>query len=335
MHYTYRPINLDTDFDTYYAMYRTEYLEKYGSFNMSENEVRNEFNSPEFDINQDTQVAFTDDGRIAGYAAIFADYELPVRPRLFAYVMPEHRGQGIGTKLTKWGIKRAKAVFECVPNDARVVLQSWALLDDEMQLLENMGYIHIRQSLYMKIEFDTAPAEVKFPETMNLVTFAEHPHLEDFARIQQASFHDHRGFVAQPLEKVVEVWQSHIDAAQEFIPEWVLMLKDSTKDVSMVFAWSFSEEEADRAYIEFIGVMPDYRRRGLGMKLLQHIFSEIYKRGIHKAALSVDGASLTGAVQLYEKAGMYIAHTYKAYELELRSGVEYTNQGQGSETVVE
>jgi mycothiol synthase len=107
----------------------------------------------------------------------------------------------------------------------------------------------------------------------------------------------------------------------------MLMLKDGTKDVGMVFAWTASEEEADRAYIESMGVVREYRRRGLGMKLLQHIFSALYKRGIHKAALSVDGASLTGAVQLYEKAGMYIAYTYKAYELELRSGVEYTNQG--------
>ena len=267
MSYTYRPINLDTDFETYYDLYRTEYMEKYGSFNMSENEVRNEFNLPRFDISKDTQAAFTEDGNMAGYAVVFSHYTLPVRPRLFAYVRPEYRGQGIGTKLTEWGIERGKAVFERVPDDARVILQSSAMLDEEKALLENMGYINTRQSLNMYIEFDEAPPEVELPETMDLFTFAEHPELEDFVRIQQASFSDHRGFVEQPLEAVVELWQSYIDAAEDFTPELMMMLKEGTNDVGMIFTWPASEEESDRAYVESIGIVRDYRRRGFSHKV--------------------------------------------------------------------
>jgi hypothetical protein len=36
----------------------------------------------------------------------------------------------------------------------------------------------------------------------------------------------------------------------------------------------------------------------------------------------VDASSLTGAVRLYERAGMHVARQYDRYEKELRSGKE-------------
>ena len=328
MTYTYRPINMDTDFKTYYELYRTELVEKFGSFNMSESEVRGEFKMPRFKMATDTQAAFTDDGTMIGVAIVFATADIPVRPRLFGYVLPDNRGQGIATKLMQWGIERAKGVFSRVPADARVVLQSWSLTDVEQQLLENNGYIHARQSLEMQIDFDEAPPAVTFPEGIEAITFAEHPHLEDFVRIRQESFRDHRGFVEEPLDTAVAAWQNAIDSSSNFDPELVMMLKEGVNDVGMIFTWPTSEEDADKAYVGSIGIVREYRRRGLATALLQHTFSEVYRRGIRKLALGVDGSSLTGAVELYKKLGMYIAHVHKSYELELRPGIEYSNQGQ-------
>src|SRR5688572_11021285 len=102
MSYTYRAMNMDTDFETYYAFYRAEYLEKFGSFNMTESEVRGEFNLPRFDVATDTQAAFTADGTMVGFAVVFANADIPVRPRLYGYVLPDYRGQGIATQLTQW-----------------------------------------------------------------------------------------------------------------------------------------------------------------------------------------------------------------------------------------
>jgi GNAT superfamily N-acetyltransferase len=332
MSYTYRPINMDTDFKMYYEQYCVELTEKYGSFNMSESEVRAEFADPAFNVATDTQAAFTTDGKMVASAVVFATHDVPVRPRLFGYVLPEYRNQGIATRLIEWGIERAKQVFERVPADARVVLQSWGMLESEKQLLEGMGYELARLSLEMRMEFDEAPPQVEFPQGMDLFTYAEHPQLIDFVRVRQATFRDHRGFVEEPLEKTTAAWQKYIDARPDFIPELMIMLKDGANDVGMVFASPATEEEADRGYIESIGISREYRRRGLGMALLQYTFGELYKRGIHKVALGVDGSSLTGAVELYKKAGMYIAHVHNAYELELRPGIEYSNQGQQTET---
>jgi mycothiol synthase len=328
MTYTYRPINMDTDFQMYYDQYRVELIEKFGSFNMSEAEVRAEFEMPGFNIATDTQAAFTADGKMVASAVVFAHAEMPVRPRLHGYVLPEYREQGIATHLIEWGIERSKRVFERVPADARVVLQSWATLDEENQLLRGMGYVKARESLQMNIEFDEAPPRAQFPDGFQLLTYAEHPQLIDFVRVRQATFRDHRGFVEEPMEKVLASWQNYINARGDFDPELLILLREGANDAGAIFVSLSTEEEADRAYVEFIGVMREYRRRGLAMALMQHAFAEIYKRGLRKLALGVDGASLTGAVELYKKAGMYIAHVHNAYELELRSGIEYSNQGQ-------
>jgi len=202
------------------------------------------------------------------------------------------------------------------------------LLDAENQLLQHNGYVKEHESLDMHIEFDDVPPPAQFPDGFQLITYTKHPHLMDFVRMHQATFRDHRGFVEEPLEKVTVKWQNYIDARSDFDPELMILLREGTNDVGLIYTSPSTEEEADRAYVESIGVLREYRRRGLALALLQHTFSEVYKRGIRKLALGVDGSSLTGAVELYKKAGMYIAHVHNAYELELRPGVEYSNQGQ-------
>jgi ribosomal protein S18 acetylase RimI-like enzyme len=51
-----------------------------------------------------------------------------------------------------------------------------------------------------------------------------------------------------------------------------------------------------------------------------------YKRGLRKVSLGVDGENLTGALKLYEKAGMYVHRQFDLYEKELRPGEELSVQ---------
>jgi GNAT superfamily N-acetyltransferase len=195
--------------------------------------------------------------------------------------------------------------------------------------------VKTRETLIMHIDMDEAPEAVTFPDEIDLITYAEHPHLEDFVRIKQASFQDHRGYVAEPLENEVARWQTWIDGSDDFTAELLMMLKEGDNDVGAIFVWPSSEEDAERGTNAVLGITRSYRRRGLALKVLRHAFRELYLSGVHKAILGVDGASLTGATKLYEKAGMHVAHVYHAYDLELRPGIEYSNQGQQTETVVQ
>lgn len=63
-------------------------------------------------------------------------------------------------------------------------------------------------------------------------------------------------------------------------------------------------------------------KRGIGRALLRHSFNEFYRRGKRKVGLGVDAQNLTGALRLYEGAGMHIDQAYDHYEKELRPGTE-------------
>jgi ribosomal protein S18 acetylase RimI-like enzyme len=78
--------------------------------------------------------------------------------------------------------------------------------------------------------------------------------------------------------------------------------------------------------VNSLSVRRPWRRRGLGLALLQHAFGEFYRRDTMTVALGVDAQSLTGATRLYERAGMHVDRQYAVYEKELRPGRELCTQ---------
>jgi mycothiol synthase len=85
-------------------------------------------------------------------------------------------------------------------------------------------------------------------------------------------------------------------------------------------------EDPDLGYVNTLGVVRPWRRRGIGLALLHHAFGELGGRGKKRVGLGVDGSSLTGAVRLYEQAGMHVERRRILYEKELRPGVDLTTQ---------
>jgi hypothetical protein len=55
-------------------------------------------------------------------------------------------------------------------------------------------------------------------------------------------------------------------------------------------------------------------------------FNEFYRRGKRKVGLGVEAQNLTGALHLYESAGMHVDQVYDTYEKELRAGQEISVQ---------
>jgi mycothiol synthase len=82
----------------------------------------------------------------------------------------------------------------------------------------------------------------------------------------------------------------------------------------------------EQGWVDALGILRPWRRKGLGMALLQHAFSEFYRRGLSKAGLGVDSQNLTGATRLYKRAGMYVKRENINFEKELRAGVELSTQ---------
>jgi GNAT superfamily N-acetyltransferase len=96
----------------------------------------------------------------------------------------------------------------------------------------------------------------------------------------------------------------------------------------MSLCFEKSHDDPGLGWVGTLGVCRPWRKRGLGLALLRHSFSELYRHGQRRIGLGVDAESLTGATRLYLKAGMQPDpnHTYLFYEKELRSGIELTTQ---------
>jgi ribosomal protein S18 acetylase RimI-like enzyme len=79
-------------------------------------------------------------------------------------------------------------------------------------------------------------------------------------------------------------------------------------------------------WVGTLGVRREWRKCGIGMALLRHSFNEFYRRGKRKVGLGVDAQNLTGALRLYENAGMHVHQAFDQYEKELRPGREFSVQ---------
>ncbi len=86
-----------------------------------------------------------------------------------------------------------------------------------------------------------------------------------------------------------------------------------------------SWEDPDAGWVRSLFVRRPWRRRELALALLRHAFLEFRKRGKQRVGLEVDAENLTGATQLYKKAGMHVTRQYDRYEFEVRPGIKYSN----------
>lgn len=321
----YRPAT-KADIDTFYELYRHEHIESYGDFGMTKAELLAEWDFPKFDLSKHSMYAFNDEGVAVGYGELRVWRDIPVRPFIYAYVHPDYRGQGIGTRLTEWGIEHAQQFVPLVPEDARVVLGTFTNLDDGVELLENLNFINTRQSLVMSMSTETETPKAQFADNFQIITMAEHPVLEDFVRVYKETFLDHRGAVNEALSAAVERWENIIKAGA-YPPENFVLIKDGDEDVAVLIMADRSDESTEQMWVQTLGTMPKYRRRGLAKNLLYYAHEQARKKGKKRLGLSVDGSSLTGANKLYEQVGMSVDMVYHAYEMEIRAGIETTNQG--------
>jgi ribosomal protein S18 acetylase RimI-like enzyme len=67
-------------------------------------------------------------------------------------------------------------------------------------------------------------------------------------------------------------------------------------------------------WINVLGVRAPWRRRGIAIALLARTFADFEARGATRVGLGVDAENPTGAVGLYERAGMSVSQRNDTYE---------------------
>lgn len=224
-----------------------------------------------------------------------------------AEVLNEHSRRLYGTDdMTAAELEEGWRAPEVVfPDDmlvAEAEVRGWAPdQDGELQeAYEQAGFRSFRHSFRMEIDLAGELHEPAWPDGFTVRGFQEGDEHAAY-EAHMDSFADTWGFTYD----LYETW-AHWYMGEAFQPEhWFLV--EEGEQVAAVALCQISETEPDLGWVRIIGVRPAYRRRGLAIALLEHVFAHFARLGLKTLGLGVDAENPTGAVRLYERAGMHVA----------------------------
>ena len=317
------------DIDTVADLANT-YSQHYLSINESSpEEFRKEWQSSGFDPSTDTRLVFTPDGDLIGYAEVWATNEIPVYPWVWLRVHPDYIDTSIGPYLLGWAEEHARKVFDKVPADARVAIRCGTAdtIQDMIRLLKSINMTKIRHYLRMLIEMDELPQEPVWPAGINLRKYNPETDAEAVYRTDAEAFKDHFGYVEETFEVGFPRFMHFLTEDDTYDPTLWFLAMDKERVVGICLGSKYTLEDPECGYIKVLAVRRGWRRRGIALALLQHSFREYFRRGKRKVMLGVDGKNLTGALRLYENAGMRVLRRFDLYEKELRPGKELSTVG--------
>jgi mycothiol synthase len=328
--YTHRPATTD-DADQATFLYNERAESILGRrANTSEQTLRM-WEHPKFDLSTDSRLVFAPDGKLIGYAQVRDVKDPPVDVFGMQCIHPAFDdAEWLWNDLLAWMESEARRVIAKAPEDALIALVNGAREQDlrTQQELEKHGFNCNRTFHRMRIDFSEPVSEVSSPEGIRFRNVV--PGEDDIALVTayQEAFANHYGILKQPFEVELQEWRDLMQK-DDFDPSLWFLATDTTRDNAIVGLCVCHKEargDSTRGQIDDVGVLPAWRRRGIGLAMLSLAFSKLESRGVKGAILTVDTQNETGALALYERVGMQSVQANHTYVKELRPGINLVPQ---------
>jgi len=253
--------------------------------------------SPDVELGQDVLLAESADGRLGGYADLGVHGDmvwLDVRgtdPETLQVLLEaiEQRARAKEPDKKLWGYSGAE--------DAPL-----------NELFEQTGYRVVRHSYRMRIDLEGEQPDPVWPDGISVHTMRDGEERRVY-EASMAAFADTWMFHRDPYDS----WFHWMVEEPSFDPSlWVVA--EQGDEVAGIILSRVPENEPGLGWVRVLGVLPVYRQRGLGQALLRHAFAEFASRGLTAVGLGVDAENPTGAVRVYERAGMHVERTNLIFE---------------------
>ena len=320
--YMARPFVMD-DLEPVVVLLNRVSQKQYGKDRHKLEDVRNEWTEPNFTLEKDSLGIWTDAGDLVGYLELWRS--TPERMFVWIRIDPMHDTELLGGYLLTWAEQQARADMHKVPNGVQVVLHgaNKSEVPEVDALYATNGYEIVRYMYLMRIDMQEEPEPVMLPEGFSFRAYNHPEDLETLVQADRDGFRDHWGWVDTPFETELAEFRHWFDNDELQDPTMtVFAVDDATGDIAGVNMNRLEQSgDSEVGYVETLAVLRGFRKRGLGNALLRWGFRELYLRGKKSVTLHVDASSLTGALRLYENAGMRVVESSTRYEKVLREGV--------------
>jgi len=222
------------------------------------------------------------DGRVVGYGDIWVEDDVQL----------DMAAPGHWDVFLDWAEERGR--------EAGVRVRAYFPKGHELeQVVEARGYRYWRSAFTMRIDFDEPPDAPPLPDGFELRTYRE----QDAEALRHAL---NDSFAGLPFWRPVSPsnFREFYLRERGFDPKLWLLAWDGSELAGYILAWPSHGSDDTSGWIGNLGVRPQWRGRGLGGALLRNGFRVLYERGQRRVGLGVDAENPTGALGLYERAGM-------------------------------
>jgi mycothiol synthase len=259
-----------------------------GQVELDLEDIVTEWSSPGVDVDAQT-LAMLHAERIVAWALV-------KRGRGQVWVQPTFRGRGLGTALLTWTEDAARRqawsdLFQITSDNDRA----------GTSLLEAHAYTKLGTAWILRTEL--TDSSMQTPQTLppgyRLADYSSDA-VRALYDVIETAFRDIPGHRRQSFEE----WSAHVLARSDFEPSLVTLVVHGDEPVGAAVGFIFDDE----GWVEQLAVARGHRRQGLGRSLLDESFRRFRERGLDRAGLSTN--SETGALGLYERAGLAVARSY-------------------------
>lgn len=311
--YTVRPATLD-DVDIVSSLMAESAQAAIGEDDVAPDEVRDALSRPSMDLERDTVLAWADD-RLVGYGEVTGDH--PERVFVDVYLspaLPEADYLRLGSWLAGRCVERASQLVSASDRPGLVVAAGCYRQETRLAaVLEAAGFDHVRTFWRMSVDLDEShltPPPLPDGVTIRALDVDDPEDARLAHRLKTIAFREHFGEAERTLD---DYWEEH-RSSSTFDPTQWWVAEVSDVPAGLLCGTNQRDHEND-GWVRSLGVLGDYRGRGVGQAMLRHAFAEFRRRGRDRAMLAVDAENETGATRLYESVGMTPVLITDAYRL--------------------
>lgn len=258
-----------------------------GGVDTDDADFTDDWDKPGFDWAASTLV-LQEGGTVVGFATVVEEYA--------DAMTPADRTELLGP-LLEWVEDHPRQLEHYVPDtDA-----------ERHALLAARGWVPERRFWRMRRELDSPTPAPVWPEG---VTVRSYDRPRDDAAVHALISTSFREIGGQH-ERTFEQWRGYLLETDKYDPDLYLVAEADGQVVGAALSQVMGE---DYGFVRQLAVAPARRGRGVGLALLHECFRRHAARGLPATALGVDAGNPTGALDLYEKAGMRVAEQFTRWD---------------------